>query len=180
MSALSTGSEQERRRFRRSCYTATFALAGFLDIALSCRILADLGFLRSVIWGLVGAAVYALAYLALSITSQFLGDDPEGDAAARVDHEAPSEDEDDNDAPGPWWSELGWHLLTWAIVAVSTVWLFVLFNVKSIVVIAGFAALTPRPSTAEFLAVVVVSGTIQLVAMNTIAVPAAKRRGVSL
>lgn len=59
-------------------------------------------------------------------------------------------------------------------------WLFVLFNAKSIVVIAGVAALAPRRSTTELLAVVIVSGTIQLIAMNTIVIPPAKHRGVTV
>lgn len=181
MLALTPGTEQELRVFRRSCYAAAFALAGFLDIALSCRIFADLSFGRSVLWGLVGAVTYALAYLALSFASQYLGNDPEGDDAALVHHDDTENDEDDGDEErGTRFEEAGWTLLAWGIIAVATVWLFLLFNAKSIVVIALFAALVQDVSVVEFLAVVLVSGTVQLVAMNTVIIPMAKRRGISL
>lgn len=179
MLALNHNPEQERRRFRRSCYSAAFALAGFLDIALCCRILANLSFTRSVLWGLVAAACYALAYLALSYASEFLGDDPEGDAAAQVLRDD-EEDDDDDEERGTWLEELGWKLLAWAIIAVSTVGLFLIFNAKSIVVILCFAAVTAGVSGTAVMAVIVISGTIQLVAMNCIIIPLAKQRGISL
>ena len=109
-----------------------------------------------------------------------MGDDPEGDEAARLQHEEDDEEEDDNEERGTWLKELGWKLLAWVIIAVSVVWLFVLFNAKSICVIAGFAALTPGVSTSEFLAVIAISGTLQLIAMNAVIIPLARRRGISL
>ena len=128
----------------------------------------------------MAAAGYALVYLAMSYGSQLLGDDPEGDEAARLQHEEDYEEEDDHEERGTWLEELGWKLLAWVIIAVSAVWLFVLFNAKSIFVIAGFAALTPGVSTSEFLAVIAISGTLQLIAMNAVIIPLARRRGISL
>jgi len=180
--ALNPGSEQERRSFRRSCYSWTFALAGFLDIALSCRILAGHSLTPSIGWGLVGAGGYAMAYLALSYASESLGDDPEGDAAARVHHDEDQDDEEDDEdeEKGTWWSEAGWMLLTWAIIVVSTVWLFLLFNAKSIFVVAVFASVAPDTTAAEFLTIVAISGIIQMMVMGKIVIPAAKRRRISL
>ena len=128
----------------------------------------------------MAAAGYALVYLAMSYGSQLLGDDPEGDEAARLQHEEDYEEEDDHEERGTWLEELGWKLLAWVIIAVSVVWLFVLFNAKSIFVIAGFAALTSCVSTSEFLAVIAISGTLQLIAMNAVIIPRARRRGISL
>lgn len=178
---MTSNTAQSRRAFRRCSYTAMFALAGFLDIALSCRILADISLRSAVDWGGLGAIAYGLVYLVFSYLSEFFGDDPEGDANAKVLHdEADAETDSLEDEDDGWIAALGWRLLTWAIVAVSFVALFVMFNAKSIFVIAIFTAFAPNTTFVQFLAVVAISGLVQLTVMNTVTIPVARKRQISL
>lgn len=152
-----------------------FALAGFLDIAFCCRLLADLPVGESVVWGIVGAVGYASAFLLISYAAEHLGVD--NDPQVEPDSQ---DDVDDEDDTGPWWTDLGWKALAAVLTVGSVLVLFVLFAAKSIVVVMVFAALTADPSAAEVLFVIVASGMLQLIAMYYVVMPIAARHGIAV
>ncbi|WP_229054805.1 hypothetical protein [Aeromicrobium sp. Leaf350] len=173
MLAVNGATRAGRRRFRRSAYCATFALAGFLDVLLCSRLFAHADAVKSLSWGVAGAAGYALTYLLIHVTAVSLGVDPDPAFEPESDTE-PGHEED-----VPWWSDLGWKALAGLLVMGAVVALFAAFVVKTIVVVLVFAAFT-APSFGEVVLVIVASGALQMLAQHYIVDPIAARHGIAL
>lgn len=184
MLAVERNSLEGRRRVRLAAYTAAFALAGFLDVTMSVRLFFDRSAGDSIAWGAVGAACYALGYVLIHMSAAVLRVETDAESVERDDdwlgRIAPHESERvDADEVLPWLSRVGASVSAAALVGSTVVVLFILAMAKTIVVVLTLAVLTD-PSLGEVVIVIVVSGTLQVVAQQFVIAPITKRRGVEL
>ncbi len=140
--------------------------------------LAGLPVTDAVLWGVLGAVVYAAVYLLISYAAEQLGVDTDRMGNHEVANDFDEGEEEDDE--GGWWSDLGWKALATVLVVGSVIVLFVLFAAKSIVVILIFAAVAAQPSLGQVLFIMVLSGGLQWLAMYYVAIPMARRHDISL
>jgi hypothetical protein len=163
--------------------TLNSAVVGFLDISISCLVIAALPAMSSLLWGLVGAAGFALLYLAFSLAMAAAGlrEESDGpDIADRMDEISAGLDSLPDDDPDPWPVRWFYNVVAALLWLVFSIGVIIVGFSRTVVTMIVFAALTPDVRPWTVLVAFAASAALQYVISSLVFEPQAKRLGFEM
>ena len=174
-----------RLETKASFALALSAVAGFLDIGLSCLLVARLGMLHSLAGGLAGAIGFTLLLLLVRAGARTLGvdadaaDDGIDDLIGRLeDVKRAAEDAEAPEVPEPRFQRYFWNAVIAVIFGVFSLMLLLLGFIRTFLTVIVFASFVPDREPLAVVATLIASIGIQFAVDTLVFEPRAKARGI--